>query len=281
MLVILFRLVAHGLMVAHSWCVLPVTRSLGLVIDPLIFESFPARLESSHSDSSCEVKLLSPQWTLSLSVEVVIESEETLLSVTRLEELTSILRIILLVFCTRSCVKKPCWFPWHFFHVQGDGSFLERWSVRISLIFGSGLDDLQVCLFQCFPFPSTAFKREDEVSTRNWVLPSDWTVCACIWRSSFAVMRKATVFLCISRFSCAFIRTLVSELASCWALELCTFGNMPIIIWNSLLTISSWGLYKVVCSLHFPWRTFTSKCWCAFCASVITILSITFRISVR
>ena len=34
-------------------------------------------------------------------------------------------------------------------------------------------------------------------------------------------------------------------------------------------------------SVCFSWRTFTSRFWCAFCISVITTFSITFRVSVR
>ena len=47
--------------------------------------------------------------------------------------------------------------------------------------------------------------------------------------SPYCKLRQLLVFLFICRFRCVFfVITLISELASCWRFELCTFGNMPI-----------------------------------------------------
>ena len=59
--------------------------------DPSTFESFPFLLESKHFYSSHEVKLPSPQSISSLSFDVVLESEETLLAGLGLKKQFSIL----------------------------------------------------------------------------------------------------------------------------------------------------------------------------------------------
>ena len=79
------------------------------------------------------------------------------------------------------------------------------------------------------------------------------------------------VFL-ISWFCCVFSGTVVSQCASTWCFEFCTFGNMPVFTFISTLATSfSWSLYNVVRSLLLT----------DFDQHVIAIFSVTFRVSAR
>ena len=134
--------------------------------------------------------------SLSLSYDVGMEGEETLLSGLGLTNRTR------LTLCTRSCVKHqtaflvflPCTNQNPF-----DGSFLECWSVWISPILKSGLD-VSKCRSSIVPLRERSCLRDDVVSLEWWFLSSDWICRSCICPSSFDGMWTAidTEFSCSS-----------------------------------------------------------------------------------
>ena len=107
-----------------------------------------------------------------------------------------------------------------------------------------------------FPFSEhTLFARWWSLA-RNWVLSTNWIFCNCICRPSFAGMWIAIVAgYFSSRFNCVVVNTFVSESASWWRLEFCTFGSMPMIA-------ASLEVYTVS-TVCLSWRTFTRKFLCA------------------
>ena len=150
-------------------------------------------------------------------------------------------------------VQCPRWFPCHFSHAQGpfDGSFSECWSVWFSLISRSCLDDSK-CKSQFFLFLNKTVREMMESDSALSLVIQLYCLCTSVCCSSFAVMWIATVaaFFFSSAVLAACVRTFVSETASTWSFEFCTFGNMPIITLLSFREV----LYKVVCSLsltHF------------------------------
>ena len=125
-----------------------------------------------------------------------------------------------LELCTGSCVNPSC-FPCYFINAQDtfDRSLFEGWSVWISLILRSGLDDSK-CKFQFVS--ERACSRDGDVSLGiGSCHPTENSVIASVVHHHPP-----------GNF------------------EFCTFGNMSITTWVSPLATSFIEvLYKVVCSL--------------------------------
>ena len=169
-----------------------------------------------------------PKYTMnffSLSLSTSFLKANYITRGTRFEEPVLILRIRPWIFAHVSCVKSklislpflPCSrsFRYIFPRMLERLGFADVWLL-------SGWLQVEVPMFT---FSWHTCSRDDEVSlgigSRH----------PCMWRSSSAGMWIAIEdeFLFISRCSCVFVCTLVSEPSSAWWLGFCTFGNIQII----------------------------------------------------
>ena len=112
----------------------------------------------------------------------------------------------------------------HSFPPQGpfDGSFLESWSVWISLILGSTLDDStwKFCFFS--PFQNIPFR---ELMESHSELSLVIRLGFLYLHLAFIIRRCVNCIFFITRISCVFVCTLFSEHASGWRFEFWIFGN--------------------------------------------------------
>ena len=178
-----------------------------------------------------------------LSFEVVVESEQTLLAAFGLKNLCRFSEYEAGTLYTLLC-KYPSCFPCFFFHAQSpfERSFLECWSVCISLILKSGLDDSK-CRSYFFCSENTLVR---EMMKSHSVLGLG--ICRSsndgMWRAidaeySFA---SAGIAVCLHAHlspnlqppgALNFVHS-----GQCQKLHECSFGNFL-----------SWSLYKVICLL--------------------------------
>ena len=148
-------------------------------------------------------------------------------------------------------------------------------------MFGSGLGDAK-CKSQCFLLQNVLI-CEMMKSHSEWGLVIRLNFqhlhLSFIIHGMWTAIDAAFFFSSVG-FAVCLKSILVSESASTWRLEFCTFGNMPRDTWiPSLATF-----FLEVCtrwSVHFHWLTFTSKFVCTFSTSVIATFSVTFRVSVQ
>ena len=157
----------------NNWCILWFPNSVLLHWSQITFTHHMRWSSWVHNDLSL---------SLSLSFEVVIGSEETVLS--------ELLRTRTLKFIY-ALVQCASWYPFHFFHAQGpfDGSFPRgfgfRWFSDFWMTPSVGPN-------------SSLFRRTYLFArwwslTRNWVVSYDCTFCSCIWRSPFFLVWLAIV----------------------------------------------------------------------------------------